>query len=192
MNSRIGLICSVILLVLLLVAGLRQLDYNLIEKPKEEAQKAAQKEAEGGQRKRLKNQKISTASVIAVGDNLYHGSLIEPAKMIPEPGTTIKIYEKVTDEIQAADVAMVDQETVFTTEHDAVSSYPSFATPTEVGDALMNAGFDVVESATNHIDDYGSDFMEETFNFWSSNYPDIPVLGIHPTEEDANNVKTLK
>ena len=38
MNSRIGLICSVILL-LLLVAGLRQLDYNLIEKPKEEAAK---------------------------------------------------------------------------------------------------------------------------------------------------------
>ena len=39
MNSRIGLICSVILL-LLLVAGLRQLDYNLIEKPKEEAAKS--------------------------------------------------------------------------------------------------------------------------------------------------------
>ena len=87
---------------------------------------------------------------------------------------------------------MVDQETVFTTEHDAVSSYPSFATPTEVGDALIKAGFDVIESATNHIDDYGSDFMEETFNFWSTNYPDIPVLGIHPTEEDANNVKTLE
>lgn len=87
---------------------------------------------------------------------------------------------------------MVDQETVFTTEHDAVSSYPSFATPTEVGDALMNAGFDVVESATNHIDDYGIDFLQETFNFWSSKYPDVPVLGIHPTQEDADTVKTLE
>ena len=67
-----------------------------------------------------------------------------------------------------------------------------FRSPTEVGDALIKAGFDVIESATNHIDDYGSDFMEETFNFWSTNYPDIPVLGIHPTEEDANNVKTLE
>ena len=38
-NSRIGLICSVVLLVLL-VAGLRQLDYNLIEKPKEEARQS--------------------------------------------------------------------------------------------------------------------------------------------------------
>ena len=47
---------------------------------------------------------------------------------------------------------MINQETVLTTDHDAVSSYPSFATPTEVGDAIVKAGFDVVESATNHID----------------------------------------
>ena len=75
MNSRIGLICSVILL-LLLVAGLRQLDYNLIEKPKEEAAKVAQKEAEAA-KKAAEESEVSTASVIAVGDNLYHGSLIE-------------------------------------------------------------------------------------------------------------------
>ena len=87
MNSRIGLICSVILL-LLLVAGLRQLDYNLIEKPKEEAQKAAE-EKKAAAKKAAEKPEISTASVIAVGDNLYHGSLIE-ARMIPEPGTTTR------------------------------------------------------------------------------------------------------
>ena len=64
-NSRIGLICSVVLLVLL-VAGLRQLDYNLIEKPKEEAAKAAQEEAEAA-KKAAEEPEVSTASVIAVG-----------------------------------------------------------------------------------------------------------------------------
>ena len=102
------------------------------------------------------------------------------------------IYENVKSEIQAADIAMVDQETVLTTEHDAVSGYPSFATPTEVGDALINAGFDVIESATNHIDDYGYDYMAQTLNFWKTSYPDVPVLGIHDSEEDANTVKTLE
>ena len=92
MNSRIGLICSVILL-LLLVAGLRQLDYNLIEKPKEEAAKVAQKEAEAA-KKAAEEPEVSTASVIAVGDNLYHGSLIESAKMIPEPGIMIRFMTK--------------------------------------------------------------------------------------------------
>ena len=84
---------------------------------------------------------------------------------------------------------MIDQETVFTTDHDAVSSYPSFATPTEVGDAIVKAGFDVVESATNHIDDYGYDYMAQTFEFWRTNYPDITLIGIHETEEDAASVK---
>lgn len=85
-----------------------------------------------------------------------------------------------------------DQETVFTTDHDAVSGYPSFATPTEVGDALINAGFDVIESATNHIDDYGYDYMAQTLNYWKTSHPDVPVLGIHETEEDANSVKVLE
>ena len=191
MNSRIGLICSVILL-LLLVAGLRQLDYNLIEKPKEEAAKVAQKEAEAA-KKAAEEPEVSTASVIAVGDNLYHGSLIESGENDSGTWNYDQIYDKVRDEIQAADVAMVDQETVFYYRTMMLSALTRlFATPTEVGDALMNAGFDVVESATNHIDDYGIDFLQETFNFWSSKYPDVPVLGIHPTQEDADTVKTLE
>ena len=84
---------------------------------------------------------------------------------------------------------MIDQETVFTTDHSAVSSYPSFATPTEVGDALIKAGFDVIESATNHIDDYGPDYIEQTLDFWKTNYPEVPVLGIHSSQEDADTVK---
>ena len=85
---------------------------------------------------------------------------------------------------------MIDQETVFAPSHDAVSSYPSFATPQEVGDAIIKAGFNVVESATNHADDYGYDYLKSTLDFWSTNYPDIPVLGIHATQEDADTVKT--
>ena len=84
---------------------------------------------------------------------------------------------------------MIDQETVFAPSHDAVSTYPSFATPQEVGDAIIKAGFDVVESATNHADDYGYDYLKSTLDFWSTNYPDIPVLGIHSTQEDADTVK---
>ena len=58
-----------------------------------------------------------------------------------------------------------------------------------MGDAIIKAGFDVVESATNHADDYGYDYLKSTLDFWSTNYPDIPVLGIHATQEDADTVK---
>ena len=99
------------------------------------------------------------------------------------------IYTHVKDRIQAADVAIVDQETVLTVQRDQVSSYPSFATPVEVGDALVTAGFDVIECATNHIDDYGVDLIEETLHFWKTSHPDITILGIHESQEDADQVK---
>lgn len=189
-NSRIAFFCSVTVLVILVVLFL-QLDYNLIQKPAETAKKeAAIKKAEA--EKRANTPEVSTATVIAVGDNLYHGSLIESGQYESGTWNYEHIYENVKDEIQAADIAMIDQETVFTTDHSAVSSYPSFATPTEVGDALIKAGFDVIESATNHIDDFGPDYIEQTLDFWKTNYPEVPVLGIHSSQEDADTVKTLE
>lgn len=189
-NSRIALLCSVAVLVVL-VLFFHQLDYTLIQKPREEAARQAEKEKAAAELA-ANTPEVSTASVIAVGDNLYHESLLLSGQNESGEWNYDHIYTNVLDEIQAADVAMVDQETVFTTNHDAISSYPSFATPTEVGDALVKAGFDVIESATNHIDDYSYDYLSQTFDFWETNYPEIPVLGIHPTEEDANSVKTLE
>lgn len=189
-SSRNGLIGSIVVLILLIFL-FHQLDYQMIQKPADKAAKeeAIQKEEA---EKAAQAPKVSTATVVAVGDNLYHGSLIESGMTESGSWNYDKIYENVKDEIQAADIAMVDQETVFTTDHNAVSGYPSFATPTEVGDALINAGFDVIESATNHIDDYGYDYLADTLDFWKTSYPDIPVLGIHASSEEADTVQTLE
>ena len=165
-NSRIGLICSIVVLVLL-VFVFHQLDYHLVQKPADQAAEEAARKKEEAEAA-AKAPEVYTANVVAVGDNLYHDSLIESGKSDSGTWNYDKIYENVKSEIQAADLAMVDQETVFTTDHTAVSGYPSFATPTEVGDALINAGFDVIESATNHIDDYGYDYLSQTLNYWKT------------------------
>lgn len=187
MNSKISLICSIGVLAVLCLF-FHELDYQIIQKPAIEAEKKAKLEKEKAE-EAARTPVVTTASVIAVGDNLYHQSLIDSGKSDSGEWNYDHIYANVLDEIQSADIAMIDQETVFTADHDAVSSYPSFATPTEVGDAIVNAGFDVVESATNHIDDYGYDYMAQTFEFWRTNYPDITLIGIHETEEDAASVK---
>ena len=76
---------------------------------------------------------------------------------------------------------MVNQETPFTTDHSAVSGTAPYATPTEVGDALVNAGFNVVTSATALIDDNGSSMINETLNYWETSHPDVTLVGIHKT-----------
>ena len=186
-NARTSLLASVAVLAILVIL-FNQLDYRLIRKPAIDAQKktAVAKEK---QETEAATGDVTTASVIAVGDNLYHQSLIDAG--VSEDGTWNydKIYTHITDAIKDADIRMIDQETVFTTDHDNVSSYPSFATPTEVGDAIIKAGFNVVESANNHIDDFGEGFLTDTLNFWKTNYPDVTLIGIHDSQEDADTVK---
>lgn len=186
-HSRISLVSSIAVLAVLFLL-FYQLDYRMIRKPAEDARKQAEIEKQKAE-EAANTPQISTARVIAVGDNLYHTSLLESGQYDTGEWNYDHIYEHVLDEIQAADLAFIDQETVLTSDHNAISSYPSFATPTEVGDAIIKAGFDVIESATNHIDDYGYDYMAQTFEFWRTRYPDIPVLGIHETQEDADTIK---
>ncbi|MCF0132744.1 MAG: CapA family protein [Blautia sp.] len=187
-NSKISLLCSIAALIFLFLT-FYLIDYNLIRKPAILAQKQAEAEKKE-EEKYMNTTFVSEASVIAVGDNLYHGTLLDSGKQDTGAWNYDHIYQHVLPEIQAADIALIDQETVLTTDHTAVSSYPSFATPTEVGDAIIKAGFNVIESASNHIDDYGYVYMEETLNFWKTNYPEALILGVHETEEDADAVKT--
>ncbi|MDO4519745.1 MAG: CapA family protein [Eubacteriales bacterium] len=186
-NVKISFLCSILTLIVLFFL-FRQLDYQLIEKPKNQAIKQAQQEQEEAER--IANTPVVTeASVIAVGDNLYHDSLLNVGSN--NNWNYDSIYQHVTSRIQNADIAMIDQETVFTTNHDVIAGYPSFATPTEVGDSIIRAGFNVIESATNHIDDYGVEYIQQTLDYWKNNYPSIPVLGIHESQEDADTVKTM-
>ena len=186
-NARTSLIASIVVLAFL-VLFFNQIDYRLIRKPAIDAQKktAAMKEQ---QKTEAAATETTTASVIAVGDNLYHQSLIDAGASEDGNWNYDKIYTHILDAIKDADVKMIDQETVFTTDHDSVSSYPSFATPTEVGDAIIKAGFNVVESANNHIDDFGEGFLNDTLTFWKTKYPDVTLLGIHDSQEDSDTVK---
>jgi poly-gamma-glutamate synthesis protein (capsule biosynthesis protein) len=187
LNAKISLICSVVVLAVLFLL-FHQLDYSMVRKPAIEAEKQAELERQKAEEE-ANTPVVTTASVIAVGDNLYHNSLLQSGQYESGIWNYDHIYANIRDEIQAADVAIVDQETVLTTDHDSVSGYPSFATPTEVGDALVNAGFDVIETATNHIDDYGYTYIEDTISYWQTNHPEITLLGIHDSQEDADSIK---
>lgn len=75
---------------------------------------------------------------------------------------------------------------------DDISGYPSFGTPPEFGDALVDTGFDVVVHATNHILDKGTDSIEYTMKWWKEKHPEIPILGIHQDQEDAEHITVVQ
>ena len=74
-NARLSLIASIVVLAIL-VLFFNQLDYRLIRKPAIDARKKATISKEK-QETTTTTGETTTASVIAVGDNLYHQSLID-------------------------------------------------------------------------------------------------------------------
>lgn len=127
-------------------------------------------------------------SILMVGDMLMHTPVEESA--LQEDGTYSydAIFANTVSEIQAADLAIVNQEVIIAGEDMEISGYPAFNAPFELGHDLIEAGFDVICHGTNHALDQGKKGLKNCLNFWEENYPDIPVLGIHGSQEDQDEI----
>ena len=93
--------------------------------------------------------------------------------------------------MQAADIACIDQETIFINDPKEFTNYPSFGGPVQIGEALIDAGFDVILHATNHCYDKFGAGIRDTLNFWHQ-HPEITVLGIHDSQEDADRIRVVE
>ena len=123
-----------------------------------------------------------------VGDILLHDRVSLYAKQ--EDGTYRydRIFDDLEEEIEGADLAIVNQEVIIAGEEFEVSGYPCFNAPFEMGDALVEAGFDVVCHGTNHALDQGKNGLLSCINFWKTEYPEIGILGIHETAPQQDEI----
>ncbi len=131
---------------------------------------------------------VPEVKLVMVGDILLHTPLAECGKS-PEGGYDFSaVFANLREEIEAADVALVNQEVIIGGAELGVSGYPSFNAPYELGDALAETGFDVVLHATNHALDKRKQGILNCLSFWRENYPDMAVLGIHDSQESQQDI----
>lgn len=131
-------------------------------------------------------EKIEELTLVMVGDNLLHMPLIRNAET--SNGYNFhSLYKRMKPHIESADLAVIVQETVLGGKELGYSGYPLFNSPQEVGDALVDAGFDIVLHATNHTLDKGAKGVENTLEYWKK-HPETTVLGIHESQEDYDAV----
>lgn len=128
-----------------------------------------------------------TITIRMVGDMLLHTPLLESGLMEDGSRSYDHFFTHTKDLIQEADLAIVNQEVILGGEELGLSGYPNFNAPFEVGDAMADAGFDVVLHATNHAVDKGQKAVENCLNFWRQKHPDMAALGIHDSQEDWEN-----
>ena len=129
---------------------------------------------------------FSRVTFAAVGDNLIHDTVYEQAAARSSGGYDFTdAYERIADYIAEPDVAILNQETIISTEHN-VSSYPMFNSPVEVGEEMLEIGFDVFNIATNHSLDCGEKGLVSAINFWKSK--NAVTCGAYLNTDDMSNI----
>ena len=131
----------------------------------------------------------ATVDILAVGDDLVH-SHVYRAHRTKKGYDFTPIYKMVKDDIREADLAVINQETILVDKD--YSTYPRFGSPKAVADAIAKVGFDIVTHATNHTLDRGVENILGTMKYWREKYPEITVLGIHKTKNEANTVTVVE
>lgn len=129
-------------------------------------------------------------SFVAVGDNILHSAIMEDAKNHAKDGAEYDftyIYDNVRDEISAADIAFVNQETPMGGKALGYYGYPNFNGPQEAGDALVDCGFDIVCIATNHMVDARDAGLAGTIDYW--NKQPVTLVGGYKGQADYDTVR---
>ncbi|MGN0561376.1 MAG: CapA family protein [Candidatus Fimenecus sp.] len=132
-----------------------------------------------------------TLRMLSVGDNLIHDGIYEQAKKrAGGNGYDFSFcYARVKDTIAAADVATINQETIVAKSYEP-SGYPLFNSPQELGQAVVDTGFDVVNLANNHMLDKTSKGLAEAIDFWDAT--GLARTGAYKDTQDLESVEYIE
>lgn len=118
-------------------------------------------------------------SFVAFGDNLIHEPIYRYGLHNDE--SFHFLFQNFKDILFQSDIAVINQETPLTDNPALYGDYPRFGTPVQTGQAIADAGFDIVTCATNHALDQGTEGINFTKRFFESRH--ITCLGIQSTDE---------
>ncbi|MCQ6276362.1 CapA family protein [Bacillus sp. V3B] len=133
---------------------------------------------------------VKTIHLSAVGDILIHNSVYEDAYVGHNQYDFIPMFELVKPYMQNADITFANQETVIGGVDLGLSSYPAFNSPVEIGDALKDAGVDLVSMANNHTLDKKDKAVPLAIEHW--NKIDMLYTGAYDSFEDQNIIRVIE
>ena len=127
--------------------------------------------------------------LMAVGDNLIHMGVVNSGMLEDGSLNYNFLYENMLEFISEAEISIINQETPLAGNELGFSGYPTFNSPTQIGDAIVESGFNVVLQASNHTADKGISGIDNCIAYWK-NQPEVLLAGVH--EPGDNEIPVLK
>lgn len=181
-KKRINQIITVTLILIILINGYFLLSKKNKTNTKEIIPVTIEKEEK-------KKDEHYEATLIAVGDNLIHSSVYKDAnKLANYNGYDFKpMITDIKDIVSNYDLAYYNQETILGGTELGLADYPTFNSPYEAGDAMIDAGFNLVSLATNHTMDSGFKAVENSCKYWNSK-ENVLSTGSYCSDEERNKI----
>ena len=134
----------------------------------------------------FKEKKEYKLSLIMAGDALIHDAVYKDAYIGDNEYDFSDMFEEIRPIIQNYDLAFYNQETIIGGKNLGLSTYPRFNSPEEIGDALIDVGFNIVSLANNHSLDKGEQGIIHSNQYWRTK--DVMVSGTFDSFEDRNKI----
>ncbi|MBO6101542.1 MAG: CapA family protein [Spirochaetaceae bacterium] len=198
--------CILIILIVLLTScqtskGTSKKDSGIETEPVTEQQQT-QQTAKHQPKPKEKEPEIVSASLIAVGDNLIHSPIYTQAEnrakaaKLETKDTNIpkylfdSAYTELLPFVELADFAFINQETLVAPSF-TPSTYPRFCSPKEMGDFVLDSGFNMISIANNHMLDKEEAGLRDSLNYWK-NQDRAVVSGAFFDKEDMDTVRIIE
>lgn len=129
--------------------------------------------------------------IVAVGDDLISDSVTHCGLQSDGSYEFSELFEELKTDIEKADLAVINQETILGGPDFEYTGYPNFNSPYEIGDAIIDAGFDFVLQATNHSYDMGLQGITNCRKYWNK-HPEITMVGLNKSKKQQNKVTVIE
>ena len=137
---------------------------------------------------------VARADLVVTGDLMLHLPIVRSGRV----GNTYNfdgVFQYITPYVSGADYAVVNLETTLSgTDGKEYTGYPKFNSPDAIVEAAANAGFDMMLTANNHCNDYGTAGLKRTLEVVQEG--GLAALGTvssadapHHVVKDVNGVK---
>lgn len=131
--------------------------------------------------------KEPSITLAMVGDALINDNIYNEAQ---KNNYDFKPYLKlIKARIKDYDLKYYNGETILGGKDLGLSSYPAFNSPWEFGDAMIDAGFNIVSLATNHTMDRGEIAILKSREYWN-NQKEIYSIGSYTSYEEKKEIES--
>lgn len=189
------------LIILLCILGITVVGLNkILNKPKEEivVEETIPEEKKPNEEKEENKEEEpevikgdNKVSFFFTGDAILHESVYVDAQNDDGTYNFDKQLHHIKDIAKEYDLAYYNQETILGGSDLGLSGYPTFNSPYEFGDYMVEAGFNLVSTANNHCLDRGTAGINNSHDYWNSK-SGVLMQGTNTSEEEYNEIKSIE